>query len=241
MSGHSKWHSIKHKKGALDAKRGKIFTMHAKLIAITARGGADPNLNAALRTAIDRAKADNVPNANIERAILKGSGQDKDANQYEEVTYEAFGPGGVVFMIDCVTDNKNRTHGSLRLLLEKQGGNLGSAGSVAWKFDKKAFLLVKPKGVSPEEAELMLIDCGAEELELNEEGSFELYSPADQLGSVKKAVEALGFEVEKDELIWKAKEEIPVTDEGAMEKVLKLMEKIEEDEDVNQVFCNMSF
>ncbi len=239
MSGHSKWHNIREKKGAIDAKRGKVFTVHAKLIAIAARNGADPSMNPSLRTAIDRAKADNVPNLNIERAIKKGSGADKDSAHYEEITYEVLGPEGSAFMVDCITDNKNRTLTNLRVLLTKLGGNLGSAGSVAWKFEKKAYFLVDIKGASPDEAELTLIDCGADDLSSTEDGKFELYAAPDQLGKVRSAVEIAGYKVEKDELVWKAKEDLHVTNLELAQKIVKLMERIEEDEDVNQVFSNV--
>ena len=241
MSGHSKWHSIKHKKGAADAKRGKVFTMHAKLIAIAARSGGDPDMNPALRTAIDRAKADNVPNANIDRAIKKGSGADKDATQYEEVTYEAFGPAGSVFMIDCVTDNKNRSLTNVRTIITKNGGNMGSSGSVGWKFDKKAFLLVDTQGADSEEAELALMDSGADDITLGDEGKFELYAAPDQLAKVRSAVIEMGYKVEKDELMWKAKEDMLVDEVDAAKKIMKFMDKLDEDDDVNQISSNVDF
>ena len=239
MAGHSKWHSIKHKKGANDAKRGKIFTMHANLIAIAARSGDDPDMNPGLRTAIDRAKADNVPNANIDRAIKKGSGADKDAASYEEITYEALGPDGSAFMIDVITDNKNRSLTNVRTILSKSGGNLGSAGSVAWKFDKMAFLLVDMGGKDEDEAMLELIDCGADDMQPAGEGKMELYAAPTQLGGVRGAVESAGYKVEKDELVWKAKDEMKVTELGLAKKILNIMEKLEDDDDVNVVHSNV--
>lgn len=242
MSGHSKWHSIKHKKGAADAKRGKVFTMHAKLITIAARGGGDPEMNPALRAAIDRAKADNVPNANIDRAIKKGTGEDKDAAQYEEITYEALGPGGTAFMIDCITDNTNRTLTNVRTCITKNGGTLGSVG---WQFEKKAYLLVNIGEKDQDEAELELIECGAEDLEKGEnddgEFRFELYTAAGQLGTVRDKVAAAGMKTEKDELVWKAKEDIVVDDPALAQKLIKFMDALEDDEDVNQVFSNVDF
>lgn len=238
MSGHSKWHSIKHKKGAADAKRGKIFTMHAKLITIAARGGGDPEMNPALRGAIDRAKADNVPNNNIDRAIKKGTGEDKDGANYEEITYEAMGPEGSSFMIDVVTDNKNRALTNVRTAVTKNGGSLGS---VSWKFDKKAMLLVDIGEKDADEAELELIDCGADDMDRTDDSKFELYTAADQLSEVKKAAEAAGFKVEKDELIWKAKDEMPVSDPAVAKKIIKLMEALDDDDDVNQVYSNVDF
>lgn len=239
MSGHSKWNSIKHKKGAADARRGKVFTMHAKLIALAARSGGEPDMNPMLRSAIDRAKGDNVPNVNIDRAIKKGSGADKDAAQYSEITYEALGPGGSAFMIDVVTDNKNRSLTNVRTIVGKNGGNFGAAGSVAWKFDKKAYLLVDSSGKNPDEAELEIIDAGAEDLEPNEDGKFEVYAASDQLSNVKKALEESGFKVEKAELTWKAKEEFKVSDRALAKKIIKLMEALDEDDDVNTVSTNV--
>lgn len=241
MSGHSKWASIKHKKAATDAKRGKIFTMHAKLIALAARQGADPEMNPSLRSAIDRAKTDNVPNANIDRAIKKGSGADKDAAQYEEITYEAFGPEGSVFLIDCVTDNKNRTLASVRKILGKSGGQMGSAGTVAWKFEKKAYFLVDSGEKDPDEAELEIIDCGAEDLAKIEDGKFEVYAAPKQLGEVKKKLGAAGFIIERDELSWMPKEEMKVTEVELAKKIVKLIESLEEDDDVNTVSSNVDF
>ncbi len=238
MSGHSKWNSIKHKKGAADAKRGKIFTVHAKLIAIAAKSGDDPDMNPSLRTAIDRAKADNVPNTNIDRAIKKGSGADKDAANYQEVTYEAFGPGGSAFMIDVITDNKNRSLTNVRTILNKNGGTLGSAGAVAWKFDKRAFLLVDSGEKDAEEAELELMDSGADDILDAGDGKFELYAAPDQYSSVKKATEGMGFKVEKDEMTWKPKEDMKIGELDLAQKLVKLMEKLDEDEDVSQVSSN---
>ena len=240
MSGHSKWSSIKHKKGAADAKRGKVFTLHAKLIALAARSGGDPSMNPSLRSAIDRAKGDNVPNANIDTAVKKGSGADKNAAAYEEITYEGFGPDGSVFMVDCITDNKNRTLTNVRTIWTKNGGNMGSAGTVAWKFDKKAFLLVDVAGTDAEEAELALMDSGADDM-AEVDGKFELYADPKQLTTVKNAVEALGYKVEKDELIWKAKEDMKVTDVAVAKKIMKLMEMIDEDDDVSQISSNVDF
>jgi len=240
MSGHSKWNSIKHKKGAADAKRGKVFTVHAKMIAMAARNGGDPDMNPSLRTAIDRAKADNVPNNNIERAVKKGSGADKDAANYEELTYEAIGPGGTAFMIDVITDNKNRSLTNVRSILSKGGGNLGSAGSVGWKFDKKAFLLVDVVGKSAEDAELELMDSGADDI-LEADGKFEIYAAPERFNLVKQAVLDMGYKVEKDELIWQAKDEVKVTDLDLGKKLVSLMEKLDDDEDVSCVSSDADF
>jgi YebC/PmpR family DNA-binding regulatory protein len=241
MSGHSKWHSIKHKKGAADAKRGKVFTVHAKLIAIAARAGADPDMNPTLRSAIDRAKSDNVPNTNIDRAIKKGSGADKDAAQYVQLTYESFAQEGSALMIDCITDNSNRSLTNVRIACNKKGGNLGSGGSVAWKFDKKAYFLVDLGGMDHDEAELTLMDCGVDDYSEGEEGKMEVYAAVDQFASVKKGLEDAGFKVEKDELVWKPKENVMISDVEVARKILALIELLEEDDDVSRVTSDAEF
>jgi len=243
MSGHSKWKTIKIKKGAADAKRGKVFTVHARLIAMAAKAGGDASMNASLRMALERARADNVPNANIERAVKKGTGEDKEGVSYEEATYEAFGPGGSAFLIDTITDNKNRALTNVRTMLGKNGGNMASAGSVSWKFSKKAFLLVDPKGKAADAAvvELTLIDCGADDLKNADEGKFEVYAAPEKLGEVKKAVEAAGFRVEKDELVWQPKEELKITELETARKIVNLVDVLDEDEDVVRVTTNVDF
>lgn len=241
MARHSHFANIKRWKDKVDAKRGKIFTMHARLIAIAAKAGGDPSMNPGLRSAIDRARAENVPNANIERAIKKGTGEDKEGTVYEEATYEAFGPGGTAFLIDVITDNKNRALTSIRTILTKNGGNLASAGSVSWKFAKKAYLLVDASGKSADEAELALIDCGADDLAVTDEGKFEVYSAPDKLGEVKKAVESAGFKVEKDELVWQPKDEVKVSDEETAKKIIALEDLLDEDEDTVRVTTNVDF
>lgn len=241
MSGHSKWHSIKHKKAATDAKRGKIFTMHAKIIELAARSGGDPSMNPSLRAAILNAKADNVPNANIDRAVKKGTGEDKNGSQFEELTYEVMGPGGSAFMVDVLTDNRNRTLTNIRTLVQKNGGTLGASGSVAWKFEKVAYFLVKTAGRNPEEVELQLIDCGAEDLSPTAEGDYELTAAPDRLGVIREALEKNGFSIEKAELTWQAKDELQVTDEGMAKSILKLADLLEDDEDVRSVTSNVDF
>lgn len=238
MAGHSKWANIKHKKGAADAKRGKVFTMHAKMITIAAKAGGDPAMNPALRSAIDRAKADNVPNANIDRAIKKGTGEDKDAAQYIELTYEAMGPGGTSMMIDVITDNKNRSLTNVRTILTKNGGNLGGSGSSAWKFEKKAYFLIELGEHDMDEAQLELIDCGADDFAAAEEGKMEVYAEPTEFGNVKSAMEAAGYKVEKDALVWKPKNELAIDDATVAGKLMKLMDKLDDDEDVNQVYTD---
>lgn len=235
MSGHSKWHSIKHKKAATDAKRGKIFTVHAKMIAMAARNGGDPMMNPSLRTAIDRAKADNVPNANIERAIKKGSGEDKDAAQYEELSYEAMGPGGSSLMIDVITDNRNRSLTNIRTLLMKNGGTLGSSGSASWKYDHLAEFQIPLSGQA-EEMELALIEAGAEDLEQHEE-TFLAYTSIENYGSFRKQALAQGLTIDKDAIVWKPKNLVTLSDDDA-NKLEKLLEKLDDDEDVSAVYTD---
>ena len=240
MARHSHWANIKKKKGAADALKGKALTLHAKLIEIAAKKGGDPGMNPALRSAIDKAKADNVPNANIERAIKRGTGEDKDATVLQEITYEAFGPAGSVFLIDVITDNTNRSFGNLRTITTKNGGNMGAAGTVAWKFDKKAYFLVDATGKSSDEAELEIIDCGADDL-IADGGKYEVFADQNKLGEIRNALSSKGFKVEKDEIIWKAKEDMKVTDLETAKSIINLMELIEEDDDVSKVSSNVDF
>lgn len=213
--------------------------MHAKMIEIAAKKGGDASMNASLRTAIEKAKADNVPNVNIERAIRRGSGADKDGIVYEELTYEAFGPGGSVFMVDVITDNKNRALTNIRTILEKNGGHLGAAGSVGWKFEKKAYFEVDCAGGNRDEIELAIIDCGADDLIEIGEREYEVYAPPEMLGEVKNKLLKANFTVKKDELIWRPKDEVRVSDVETGKKVLELIEAVEEDDDVKSVTSNV--
>ncbi|MFC1655863.1 YebC/PmpR family DNA-binding transcriptional regulator [Patescibacteria group bacterium] len=238
MSGHSKWHSIKHKKGAADAKRGKIFTVHAKLITIAAReGGGDPDMNPSLRTAIDNAKTANVPNANIERAVKRGTGADKDGIEISEVMYEGYGPAGTALYIQAVTDNKNRTVASVKSILSKNGGNMGGAGSVAYLFHQKGLILIKAEAAKHEDLELTAIDSGAEDIKI-EGDTAEVYTNSKDLHNVKKKMEEGGFEIESAEIAFIPENEVKIEEEDKAKKVLKLMEALEDDEDVTNVFSN---
>ena len=239
MSGHSKWHSIKHKKGAADAKRGKIFTKHAKLIAIAARdGGDDAEMNPGLRTAIANAKADNVPNANIDKAIKKGAGTGKDALQMEEIMYEGFGPAGTAMYVQVITDNRNRSVASVKTCFNKTGGNMGEAGTVGWMFEKKGMILAKAEGMERDEAELMAIDAGAEDLSV-EDGAFEIYTAPEELMKVRDALEEAGFVCEKAEFDFVAKNPVKVENAEDAQKVMKLIDALEDDEDVANVYSNV--
>lgn len=238
MSGHSKWHSIKYKKGAADAKRGKIFTKHAKLIAIAARdGGADPEMNPGLRTAIVNAKSDNVPNANIDKAVKKGSGTGKDAMVMDEIMYEGFGPAGTAVYIQVLTDNKNRSVANVKTALTKNGGNMGAAGTVGWMFEKKGLIIAKPAKLDHEEAELIAIDAGADDIAIND-GVFEIYTDPSLLMKMREALEKAGFEIEKAEFDFVPNNPVKMESIEDAKKVLRLLDAIEEDEDVVNVYSN---
>jgi YebC/PmpR family DNA-binding regulatory protein len=241
MARHSHFANIKRWKDVVDAQRGKVFTVHARLIAVAAKNGGDPEMNPGLRSAIDHAKAANVPNANIERAIKKGTGEDKEGAVFEEITYEAVGPGGSAFLIDVITDNKNRALLNIRTILGKNGGNLGSTGSLMWKFAKKAYLLVDEGGRDADETELALIDAGADDLAVTDEGKFEVYAAPDQLGEVRKKVEAAGYKVEKDELVWQPKDGLMISDLETAQKIIKLNDALNEDEDIVRVTNDVDF
>lgn len=238
MSGHSKWASIKHKKGAADAKRGKIFTKHAKLIAIAAKNGPDPDTNPALRSAIDGAKADNVPNNNIERAIKKGSGQDKDAATYEEIFYEGFGPAGTALYIQVLTDNKNRALSEVKSTLSKKGGGMGAAGTVAWMFERKGMIIVPlGDGVDPDEIELAAIDAGAADTERDVD-NLEVHTGATELASVRDKLKENGVKIESADIVYVPKQTVKISTEDEARKVLGLIEMLDENEDVAEVYCN---
>lgn len=237
MSGHSKWHSIKHKKGAADAKRGKIFTRHAKLIALAAQGGGDPDMNPALRTAIDNAKADNTPNANIDRAIKKGTGADKDGVQIEELMYEGYGPAGTAILVQCLTDNKNRTVANVKHIFSKHGGNLATNGAVAWMFERKGILTVEIGNHDKDELELEAIDAGANDTRF-EEDILNVYTIDTELGSVKDALKAKGIEVKSAKLTYESKNDVKVETADDAKKVLKLMNALDDDDDMADVFSN---
>src|SRR5262245_49329873 len=194
MSGHSKWHTIKHKKGAADAKRGKIFTRIIKELSVAARGGGgDPDTNPRLRTIIAEAKANNMPRENIERAIRRGTGEEPGV-QYEEIMYEGYGPGGVALLIQTLTDNKNRTVGEIRHLLGKHSGNLAAENSVAWMFSRKGQVVVEKAAAGDEDKLLSaVLDAGADDM-VDDEGSFEIVSAPENFEAVRDAVKTLGVE-----------------------------------------------
>ena len=236
MSGHSKWHSIKHKKGALDAKRGKLFTKFIKEITVAARsGGGDPEGNARLRKAILDAKAGNMPNETIERAIRRGTGEEEGVN-YEEITYEGYGPGGVALLIESMTDNRNRTVAEIRHAFSKNGGNLAAAGAVAWMFEKKGYIVVPKSAKSEEELFEIVTDSGAEDLR-DDEDNFEIITAPGEFDVVLDAVKKAGVEPQVAEVEMVPKEYKKL--EGAEAKqMLKLMEALEDHDDVQKVSAN---
>jgi len=240
MARHSKWAKIKRSKAVTDSKRGKIFTKHAKLIQVAARGGGDPSMNPILRAAIDNARADNLPFENIERAIKKGTGESKEASQIEEVIYEGFGPAGAALLIQALTDNRNRTITNLKIIMGKNGGRMGAAGSVNYLFEKRGVISLTPGNKPVEEIELAAIDAGAIDVSHSEteDGSeVEIFTNSTELMQVKKAIEAAGIKCGSSELAFFPLSEISISDDDA-QKLVELMELLEEDDDVLTVFTN---
>ena len=235
MSGHSKWANIRVKKTAQDAKRGKVFTRHARLIEIAAAGGGDPTMNASLRTAIDNAKEDLVPNANIERAIKKGTGELK-GNRMEEIMYAAMWPGGTAMLIECLTDNKNRTLSNLKMTIQKGGGSFAESASVLWMFQRKG--VVVGKGPKPgDEMELQLIDLGAEDIDASE-GFLEVTTDGAHWAKVRDFLKGKGYEIETAGLKFVPNQKVEVTDTDIAKKIMHFIETVEEDEDVSEVHSN---
>jgi YebC/PmpR family DNA-binding regulatory protein len=234
MSGHSKWHSIKHKKGVADARRGQEFTKLANAIAIAAKDGADPEMNFKLRLAIDKAKSVNMPNVNIEKSILRGSGQLK-GEQIEEILYEGYGPGGIAVMVLCATDNKNRTLTDVRTALIKNDGRLAEAGSVAFQFEQKGIISLEAE--DPEKAALSAIDAGAQDVE--EDGnSLTVYTSAKELNMVRQNLQELRLKIESAELAYVPQQTVEIKEAEVARKVLKLMDSLEELDDVSATFSN---
>ena len=236
MSGHSKWHTIKHKKGALDAKRGKLFTKLIKEIQVAARtGGGDPDANARLRKAISDAKGSNMPNETIERAVRRGTGQEEGVT-YDEITYEGYGPGGVAVMVDSMTDNRNRTVAEIRHIFGKNGGNLATSGAVNWIFEKKGYIVVGKDAKPEEELFEIVTEAGAEDLR-DDEDNFEIITAPADFDQVLDAVKRAGIEPHVAEVDMVPKEYKRL--EGAEAKqMLKLVEALEDNDDVQKVFAN---
>jgi YebC/PmpR family DNA-binding regulatory protein len=236
MSGHSKWHSIKHKKGALDAKRGKLFTKFIKELTVAARtGGGDPDANARLRKAISDAKAGNMPNETIDRAVRRGTGAEEGVN-YEEITYEGYGPGGVALLIEAVTDNRNRTVAEIRHMFSKNGGNLGEAGSVGWLFEKKGYIVVEKAAKAEEELFDIAIEAGADDLR-DDEDNFEIITSPESFEKVQDAIKSAGIEPQVAEVSMVPQTYVQLAGNDARQ-MLKLMEAIEDHDDVQKVYAN---
>lgn len=237
MSGHSKWSTIKRKKGAADAKRGKIFGKLAKEITVAARlGGPDPDGNPRLRAAIAAAKQENMPKDNIQRAINKGAGEGGGAS-LDELVLEGYGPEGVALMVDSLTDNKNRTVSDVRHLFVKHGGSLGEPGCVSWMFDKKGVIVFDQAAVKEDELLEAALDCGAEDLQATE-SQFEVLTDPTAFVEVKEALEARGFEPVLAELQLRPKTTVAIAEEAKALSLLKLVESLEDHDDVNNVFAN---
>lgn len=236
MSGHSKWATIKRKKAVLDSKRGKIFTKLIKEITIAAReGGGDPAGNPRLRLAIDNAKSQNMPQENIERAIKKATGE-LEGVTYHELTYEGYGPAGIAVLVEVATDNKNRTVAEVRHLFSKNGGNMGENGSVAWMFDRKGVITLPAEGKKEEDVMEIVLEAGADDL-TTEEGYFEVQTSVESFETVRKALADKKFTIENASLQWIAKNLIEVKGEDA-EKVMKMIEALEDIDDVQNVYSN---
>jgi len=236
MSGHSKWSSIKHKKAATDAKRGKIFTKLIKEITVAARmGDPDPAANPRLRMAVDKALGGNMTKDTIERAIKRGSGAQEGEN-YEEVRYEGYGPGGIAVMVDCVTDNRNRTVAEVRHAFSKAGGNLGTDGSVAYQFTQ-AGILSFPSGSDEDQIMEAALEAGAEDIVNNDDGSIDVLTEPDQFVDIKEAMVAAGLEPEQAEVTMRAANTTPLDKDDA-EKMIRLLERLEDLDDVQNVYSN---
>jgi YebC/PmpR family DNA-binding regulatory protein len=238
VSGHSKWSSIKHKKGAADIKRGKLFSKLSRAIIVAAKeGGGDPAGNLALQNAIEKAKSYSMPKDNIDRAIAKGSGADADASAFETVIYEGFGPSGVAVIVEALTDNRNRTASDVRHTFAKSGGNLGGSGAVAWLFERRGLVIVDANGVDEDELMLAAAEGGAEDIELDG-STFTVTTDAQFLAAVREAIEAAGFTVDSAELTMIPKTTVEVEDEGDAKKVLRMIDELEDNDDVQDVYAN---
>jgi YebC/PmpR family DNA-binding regulatory protein len=236
MSGHSKWSSIKHKKGAADARRGKIFSKLIKEITVAARmGGGDPGGNPRLRSAIWAAKAENMPKDNIERAIKKGTGE-LEGTTYEETNYEGYGPGGVAVLVDCLTDNKNRAVAEVKHLFERHGGNLGDPGCVAWMFEKKGLIVLERDRVDEEKLLELALEAGAEDVR-EEETEFEVITSPSDFEAVKSAMDDADFPYAVAEISMVPKNTVKVEGKKA-QQMLNLMQALEDNDDVNHVYAN---
>jgi YebC/PmpR family DNA-binding regulatory protein len=236
MSGHSKWHTIKHKKGAADAKRGKVFTRIIKELTVAARnGGGDPDMNPRLRTVIADAKQVNMPADNIKRAIRRGTGEEEGVT-YEEVTYEGYGPGGAAMLVETLTDNRNRTVGEIRHIFGKYGGNLGEANSVAWMFEKKGLVVVNKAKADEEKLMAAVLDAGADDMK-DDGSAWEIVSTPDTHHAVVEAVKALGIEPDEAQIAMLPQNYVKLEGRAA-QQMLKLMDVLEDHDDTKNIWSN---
>jgi YebC/PmpR family DNA-binding regulatory protein len=237
MAGHSKWAKVKHFKGALDAKRGKIFSKIAREITVAVKhGGGDPQFNPRLRTILLKARAANMPADNIERAIKKGTG-DLGAEAYEEVVYEGFGPGGVALLVEVLTDNKNRTAGEIRSLFTKNNGNLGGAGTVKHLFQRKSHFIISKEKIAEDELLNLALEAGAEDMQTQDD-SYEIFADPHQFEAVAKALEAKNIKPDSQAIEFLPISTVPISDEHTAQQVLKLVESLEDHDDVQAVHAN---
>lgn len=237
MAGHSRWTQIKRKKGALDAKRGKLFSRLSKEIQVAARlGGGDPDLNPRLRHAIATARSESMPNDNIDNAIKKGTGE-LGGGPIEEIVYEGYGPGGVAMMVETATDNKNRSAAEIRAIFTKNHGNLAGAGSVAWMFHRKGMILVPASSTTEDDLLAAALDAGIEDVRQADD-FFEVLTPSDRLFAASEALRNAGIPAESAKLTYMPSNLTPVTDSGTASQVLRLMEALEDHDDVQSVYAN---
>ena len=241
MSGHSKWSSIKHKKAATDAKRGQLFTKLARDITMTAKqGDADPEMNAALRLAIQRARDNNMPNDNIDRALKRGTGAG-DADRLEEIAYEGYGPGGTAIIVEAVTDNRNRTVADVRLAFTRGGGNLAETGAVSWQFDLRGVINIDATDADIDEVQLVAIEADALDVEASEDGSYvEVITEPSDIQSVREALTVAGFTVERAELAKLPRNTVALEEKAAI-AALKMLDRLDELDDVARVYSNADF
>lgn len=238
MSGHNKWSKIKNKKGNEDKRRGKVFTKLTREIIVAAKeGGADPDYNASLKTAIEKAKAENTPNDNIERAIKKASGSNEQDN-YEEIIYEGYGPSGVAMIVSCLTDNRNRTAPEVRHAFDKFGGNLGTTGSVMFSFNRVGLLEILKEGVDEEELMMTSIDSGASDFKEDDDEVFEILTEVENFSKVRDALSESGYKFEFCDLTYLPNTEVSVTDSDDIKNLFKLIDTLEDNDDVQDVYHN---
>jgi len=238
MAGHSKWNNIKNKKGKEDAKRGKVFTKLARYIMVAAKeGGGDPDYNPSLKAAIDKAKAENMPNENIERAVKKGTGE-VGSDVFEEITYEGYGPSGIALIVNCLTDNRNRTASDVRHAFDKYGGNLGQTGSVSFMFDRKGFLAIERNDeINEDDLTMLAIEAGAEDFISGDQG-FEIITEPNDFASIKDELLKEGYEFIAAEITYIPQNMVSLTDESDIKNMEKLVDMLEDSDDVQEVYHN---